>query len=127
MDNCWGKEVIFDCYSGCKVKTQSPEHIRKWVGDLVSAIQMTAYGQPLIQHFGKNDPKLAGWTVVQLIETSNIVAHFNDADQSAAINVFSCKDFDPEVARDHIKNWFGFKKIVAVEVERLPVEQILDI
>ena len=44
--------------------------------------------------FGAYDAK-AGYTLTQLIETSNICAHFVDESNSLFLNVHSCKDFDP--------------------------------
>jgi S-adenosylmethionine/arginine decarboxylase-like enzyme len=85
--------------------------LAKWVSDLVKEIDMVAYGDPQIIHFGKNDPKLAGWTVLQFIETSNITAHFCDAEGDAYIDVFSCKYFDKDVVERHFKKWFSPKRI----------------
>lgn len=41
---------------------------------LVKDIDMVPYGGPQVVHFGSGNK--AGYTLVQLIETSNITAHF---------------------------------------------------
>jgi S-adenosylmethionine decarboxylase len=71
---------------------------------MVKKIDMVAYGKPLIQYFGYDDK--AGYTLVQLIETSNITGHFCDNTGDAYLDVFSCKYFDENVARAVVQDWF---------------------
>lgn len=92
----WGMQLDFqigDCLPGL---VRDPLTLRRWVIELVEKIGMTAYGEPRLVHFGEG--VLAGWTVDQLITTSNITAHFNDETNSALITIFSCQEFDPDVA-----------------------------
>lgn len=118
--NAWGKEALIDIKDSTPVnKVHDPEYLKAWVKDLVKAIDMVAYGEPNVVHFGVKEIHLTGWTVIQLIETSNICAHFNDHDGSACINVFSCKDFDPAVVVKQIENWFNPSSIVIKVVNRL--------
>lgn len=53
---------------------------------------MVAYGEPRIVMFGTGNKK--GYTLVQLIETSNITAHFVEQTNDIYLDVFSCKDFN---------------------------------
>ena len=66
---------------------------------------MKAYGAPQIQHFGEGNK--AGYTLVQLIETSNITAHFVEETNDIYLDVFSCKKYEvAEVLRcinDHFR------------------------
>ena len=59
--------------------------------DLVKRINMIPYGQPQIVMFGSGNKK--GYTLVQLIETSNICAHFVEETNDMYLDVFSCKPF----------------------------------
>lgn len=119
--NCWGEHQVIDARFCDNDLITNPEYLTKWVKDLVQTINMVAFGEPFVVHFGKNDPKLAGWTVVQLIETSNIVAHFNDLDGSACIDVFSCAPFSEKVVKEQIKKWFGDKVVLdSKKITRLP-------
>lgn len=103
----WGFHLMLDC-SNCKNEAiTNPETLKAWVQELVQEIQMVAYGEPQIVHFGENDPKLTGWTVLQLIETSNIMAHFNDFTNEAYIDVFSCREFDRELAIGVVRKYFS--------------------
>ena len=47
-----------------------------------------------------------GWTVVQLIETSNICGHFVDENGDFYLDVFSCKDFNENIVTDYIQQCF---------------------
>jgi len=65
---------------------------------------MVAYGQPWIKHFGEGNK--AGYTLVQLIETSNIVAHFCNETNDGYIDVFSCKNFHQKDVEDVVNKYF---------------------
>lgn len=116
----FGEHLIIDVENCVKNTYTNPEYLKSWVKSLVKEIEMVPYGEPNVVHFGKHDPNLAGWTVVQLIETSNIVAHFNDIDGSACIDVFSCKPFDPMKVFEHLNKWFKCDIVQTKMVERLP-------
>ena len=66
---------------------------------------MVPLGEPLIHHFGSGNK--AGYTLVQLIETSNITAHFCEETNDMYLDVFSCKPFDPSVVEGVVYQHFG--------------------
>ncbi len=70
---------------------------------------MKAFGEPQIVHFGVDNK--AGYTLVQLIETSNIMAHFVEETNDIYLDVFSCKDFDPNVVEEIVNQYFQPKHI----------------
>lgn len=107
----WGYHLLLDC-GGCNQEAITNEQtLKNWVKDLVKRIDMVPYGEPQILHFGHNERHLEGWTVIQLIETSNIIAHFNDHTGEGYIDVFSCKPFDDEVAEATVREYFNPRKI----------------
>ena len=61
---------------------------------------------------------LKGTSVVQFITTSTIVIHTLDDLKRAYINVFSCKDFDTEMAADYTKRFFYGQVSSLTVVER---------
>ena len=89
----------------------NPDTLRNWVKELVIEIEMVPYGEPQILHFGHNEIHLEGWTVIQLIETSNIIAHFNDHTGEGYIDIFSCKEYDDDLAVAIVKKYFNPSKI----------------
>ncbi len=93
----WGYHMSLDM-AGCDQKAiTSKETIVAFTKALVEAIDMKAYGEPECVHFAEHDPGKAGYTMTQLIETSNICCHFVDATGEAYLDVFSCKTFDPDI------------------------------
>jgi len=77
---------------------------------------MVAYGKPQIIMFGTGNKK--GYTLIQLIETSNICAHFVEETNDMYLDVFSCKDFDPQVVRDVVQQYFGPDSVEATALVR---------
>ena len=89
----WGQHLIVDM-SGCnRTAVTDKETIRTFCSELVEKIDMVPYGEPVIEHFAKHDPHASGHTLVQVIETSNITAHFVDNTGDIYLDVFSCKEF----------------------------------
>jgi S-adenosylmethionine/arginine decarboxylase-like enzyme len=63
-------------------------------------------------------PEAAGYSLVQLIETSAVTGHFCDASGDAYLDVFSCKDFDAQVAIGVIERHLRPESIRKVELVR---------
>jgi S-adenosylmethionine/arginine decarboxylase-like enzyme len=101
----WGFHMIIDAARCVPASIRDPKHIAKFATTLVNRIDMVAYGKPQVVHFGTGNKM--GYTLVQLIETSNITAHFSEETNDAYIDVFSCKDFNKEDVRDVVKQFFG--------------------
>jgi S-adenosylmethionine/arginine decarboxylase-like enzyme len=104
----WGKHLILDA-AGCSPKMNGSEVVvANFARSLVKRIDMVAFGQPQVVMFGSGSKK--GYTLVQLIETSNITAHFVEENNSMYLDVFSCKDFDPEVVKEAVHEFFDAKQ-----------------
>lgn len=107
----WGHHLILDCKS-CEIASiTSRETLTEFVKTLVDEIDMKAYGEPLLEHFATHEPEAAGYTLVQLIETSAITGHFVDKNGDAYIDIFSCKEFDPNLAMKIVERFLNPEKI----------------
>jgi len=113
----WGWHLALNLYDCCPELITSAETIRDYVIKLCDLIQMHRYGDPFIVHFGQ-DKRVAGYSLVQLIETSSISGHFANESNAAYIDIFSCKKFDPQVAAAFTIEAFGAKKAAGVHVTR---------
>lgn len=107
----WGYLLTVDLAGCLPEAVNDKDHLTRWVKDLVEEIDMVADGEPWVKHYDLPTPHLSGNTVFQMITTSNITCHFNDLDNSAFIDVFSCKKFDPRLAIRQMESWLCFKKI----------------
>ena len=67
----------------------------------------------------QNLPHTKGTSAVQFILTSNITIHTLDLLKAAYINIFSCKQFDKEVAEKITKEWFAAKQCRTIFIERI--------
>ncbi len=103
----WGQHLVLDL-NGCPSELLSSKaNILNWSKDLVEAIDMVSYGDPIIEHFAIHSNEAAGYTLLQMIETSNIAAHFAENIGQAYIDIFSCKEFDNQVAIDVCTEYFS--------------------
>jgi S-adenosylmethionine/arginine decarboxylase-like enzyme len=109
MNKFWGYHLMLDC-SGCVNSAISDyDTIYDFTKQLVKDIDMVAYGEPQIVHFGTGNK--AGYTLVQLIETSNISAHFVEENNTMYLDVFSCKEYDDRIVIELVEKYFGAKYI----------------
>jgi len=89
---CWGMVASIDVY-GCNPRLISDkEEIRKFIIALVDSIGMVRHGEPMIERFAEG--ALEGCSALQFIETSSITMHFDEGQNRAFIDIFSCKYFD---------------------------------
>ncbi|MCB0212158.1 MAG: S-adenosylmethionine decarboxylase [Anaerolineae bacterium] len=95
----WGWHLALNLYACNLDLITSAEVIEDYVIRLCDLIKMRRFGDPTIVNFG-DDPRVAGYSLVQLIETSNICGHFANESQAVYLDIFSCKKFDPQIATD---------------------------
>jgi S-adenosylmethionine decarboxylase len=106
----WGYHFILDC-SGCdQEKMKDIKNVDHWIRSLVKDIDMQPIGEPRIEYTAAEFPDKAGFTVVQVIVTSSIVAHFVDGLGQIYLDVFSCKEFDVATVKESMQHYFGYKK-----------------
>ena len=103
--NSWGKHLIIDAANCTSSSIRSHQTIYNFTKHLVKRIDMVAYGEPQIIMFGTGNKK--GYTLVQLIETSNITAHFVEETNDMYLDVFSCKDFDSHAVVGIVAEYFN--------------------
>lgn len=108
--NAWGLLTSVDLY-GCNPETiRDARAIKRYVDELCELIEMKQFGETQIVNFGE-DEKVAGYSMVQLIETSLISGHFANKTNSAYIDIFSCKYYEPSVAVEFTKKFFEAKDV----------------
>jgi len=100
---------MLDC-AGCNDNITNRDQIYNFVKELVVRIDMVAAGEPIIEYLLPGEDK-AGYSLMQLITTSNICAHFVEPSSTAYLDIFSCKEFDIKLAEEIFKNYFGPTKI----------------
>ena len=114
--NPWGYHLIINA-GNCDPKAlRSKSTIIAFTKALVKEIKMVAFGQPRVVMFGSGNKK--GYTLVQLIETSNICAHFVEETNDIYLDIFSCKKFNIADAIHLFKKVFQPKRIEKIFIKR---------
>ena len=101
----WGYHLILNARKCRPAAIRSAEAITMFSKDLVKKIDMVPYGEPQVVLFGTGNKK--GYTLVQLIETSNITAHFVEETNDLYLDVFSCKTFQSDDVRAMVTKYFA--------------------
>ena len=114
----WGVASSIDIYNCDENLIRSADAIKRFVAELCDLIEMKRFGKTQVVHFGENE-RVAGYSMVQLIETSLISAHFANLTNTTYLDVFSCKPYDPDVVRDFAENYFkGTHSVIYVNMRR---------
>ncbi len=101
----WGLSTAVDLQD-CRPETiRDRDHIEAYVIALCKLIGMKRYGDCQIVHFGEG--RVAGYSMIQLIETSLISGHFANDTNRAYLDIFSCKGYDPAVVEEFSRKFFG--------------------
>ena len=120
----YGKELIIDLHN-CDSSTFTRKSIRKYFKLLCEQINMEPeklcwwddFG--LEPEFQQTEPHTKGVTAVQFILTSNITIHTLDLLENVYINIFSCKDFDADIALKFSEDWFKGTIVNSQIIERI--------
>ena len=110
-ENVWGIASSIDLYD-CNPQTiRDADEIKRFVVELCDLIEMKRFGETQVVHFGE-DERVAGFSMVQLIETSLISAHFANLTNAVYLDVFSCKPYNPETVQIFAEQFFGGRRSV---------------
>jgi S-adenosylmethionine/arginine decarboxylase-like enzyme len=101
----WGMSTSVDLYDCDPAAIRSRELIRDYVVRLCDLIGMRRFGECQIVHFGEGH--VAGFSMTQLIETSLISGHFANDTNSAYLDIFSCKAYDPAIVEQFSREFFS--------------------
>ncbi len=101
----WGIASSVDIYNCDPDIIRDADAIRRFVVELCDLIEMKRFGETQVVHFGE-DERVAGYSMVQLIETSLISGHFANLTNAVYLDVFSCKPYLPEKVQLFAEDFF---------------------
>lgn len=90
----YGLELIVDL-KACDLSDLSEEKMGRFFVELCDRVNMVRHGVPLFWEDSSDIPHLNGISGIQFIETSNVVCHALPLLKAVYLNLFSCKEFDP--------------------------------
>lgn len=112
----WGYHLIINAGLCDPVALRSKAKIITFSKALVKKIDMVAFGAPRVVHFGEGHT--TGYTLVQLISTSSVTAHFVEATNDIYLDIFSCKSFKKADAIAVFNEFFNPQTMQAIFMER---------
>ncbi len=104
----WGLWAGIDLKSCDPGFIRSEQKIKEFVVKLCDKIKMKRFGETVVVDFGE-DERVSGFSMVQLIETSSITAHFVNQNNSIFLDIFSCSLYDPKEVAEFAKQFFKAK------------------
>ena len=104
--SAWGIATSIDIYDCDPATIRDADKIKQFVVELCDLIDMKRFQDTLVVNFGE-DERVAGFSMVQLIETSLISAHFANLTNATYLDVFSCKPYDPQTVERFAMEFFG--------------------
>jgi len=107
--HAWGMLSSLDVKNCDPDFIRSADKIKEYAVQLCDLIKMKRFGDCQVVHFGESEV-VAGFSMIQLIETSCISGHFANATNHAYIDIFSCKEYDPYEAALFTQQFFKAEK-----------------
>lgn len=114
----WGVSSSIDIYECDPATIRDADKIRAFVKELCERIGMRRFGETQVVHFGEEE-RVAGFSMVQLIETSLISAHFANLTNTVYLDVFSCKTYSLEEVAAFATRFFKGERCVTHSQPRL--------
>lgn len=111
LKNYYGKELVLDLHN-CNPSKFNRKDIENYFIELCDLIDMEREDLHFWDYEGVPEEELSteahllGTSAVQFIKTSNITMHTLELMRAIYMNIFSCKDFDAEQAREFTEKWF---------------------
>ncbi|MFN3604827.1 MAG: S-adenosylmethionine decarboxylase [Leptonema sp. (in: bacteria)] len=101
----WGLVTALDLHDCDPQIIRDRDAIYEFTIQLCDKIKVKRFGEPIIVHFGE-DERVAGYSLVQLIETSLISGHFANLTNRVYLDIFSCAYYNPSEVIEFSKNFY---------------------
>ena len=101
----WGLLTSVDIYNCAPETIRCADTIKTFVKQLCEKIDMKTYEECVVVKFGK-EPRISGFSMTQLIETSLISGHFAEESNATYLDVFSCKFYEPRDVAEFAISFF---------------------
>lgn len=124
MEN-YGKELILDIHEVKNIHLFNRKDIAEFMKQLCDLIKMNRedlhfWDELYTPEEDKYDEDhLIGTSAVQFITTSNITIHTLDIMKRVYLNIFTCKDFNPILAKSFCQEWFDGKIVTSKIIDRI--------
>jgi S-adenosylmethionine decarboxylase len=90
-----GKNLILDVYN-VNLKFLEPSFLLGLLKNLISVVQSTPLGRPIVKKVVSSDNPHFGYSIFQIIKESHIAFHTWPEYKYFALDIFSCKEFNSQ-------------------------------
>lgn len=106
QNGSWGILTSIDLHNCDPEMIRDADTVRKHVYELCDLIKVKRFGECTVVHFADHDEDVAGFSMVQLIETSLISGHYANKTNNVYLDIFSCRYYNPDVVEKFSKEFF---------------------
>lgn len=106
--NAWGMATAVDIHDCNPALVRDAEAIKRFTKELCKKLEVKMFGETVVVDFG-SDPKVSGYSLVQLIETSLVSGHFANQTNAVYLDVFSCKFYEAQKIIGYALSFFQGK------------------
>ena len=106
--NAWGMATAVDIHDCSPALIRDADAIKRFTVELCKKLGVKMFGETIVVDFG-SDPKVSGFSLVQLIETSLVSGHFANQTNAVYLDVFSCKFYEAQKIIDYALSFFQGK------------------
>ena len=115
----WGWLTCIDAAECDAEAINSKETFQSFIDELLERIEMVKIGDLNIIWCETHDPNKVGYSIYQLLQDSNVSAHFCPSDRNSAyLDVFSCKPYDAEMVVEIFQKYFKSNKVHYTTISR---------
>jgi len=110
--------LLMDGYSNNKELLQDEEHLKDLLREYPGRIGMTRISEPYVIRYTDCVPEEWGISGFVFLAESHIAIHTFVERNFVNVDVFSCKDFDTELAAEDLRQRFQFAEWRVARAER---------
>ena len=110
--------LAVDGYTGATEKLQDAEFIRGFLDGYPDSLGMTKVIPPSVVTYRGPVPEDWGISGFVIIAESHISVHTFPARHHVWVDIFSCKEFDPDVALREVRETFSLSSVKSWTLER---------
>jgi S-adenosylmethionine/arginine decarboxylase-like enzyme len=107
----WGISTSIDLHDCDPATIRDRDLLESFTHRLCELLNVTRFGPTQLVRFG-SDPAVYGYSMVQLIETSLVSAHFAETSNAVYLDTFSCAYYDAAAAVEFAKQFFRSEKAI---------------
>jgi len=110
LSKAWGLSTAIDLHDCDPNLLKNAEAIKEYAVKVCALIDAKPWGPCHVQHFGVN-PDVAGYSMMQLVETSLVSGHFANKTNRIFLDIFSCRYYDAIKAAEFSQEFFRAKDV----------------